>query len=60
MIRMMAPVEGSRSTRAVVGMRLFGAEESTERESWEHFRAEDDFSVPPVEELSFDVKPRRR
>lgn len=63
----MAPVVGSRSTRASVGTKVVGVLEAIEKEpSWavvglEDFeRADAVFSTPPVRVFSFEVSPSRR
>jgi len=63
----MAPVLGSRSMRASVGIRVVGSFDLMENASFcgalaakEGTTDEEGFSVPPVEALSFEVRPRRR
>lgn len=63
----MAPVVGSRSTRASVGTRIVGVLEAIEKEpscvvvDLEDFeRVGAAFSTPPVRVFSFDVSPSRR
>lgn len=67
MTRSIAPVLGSRSMRASVGVKVVGTLDLMEKLSFfgavvanEDVMDEGDFSVPPVEALSFEVRPRRR